>query len=264
MHLLNQATYAQKQAHKALTGIFNTAVVGDLPYLVDLAQLIMKDRQLVRLSLPTTDMKKAIGKNAKEDEGLSIALKQIDKEKRLALDLYSRKQEAFVKQVLKRRESLSSHFKIPLLEQRNTVVGTEPHPNETGQVSRFRSWSWDETGSSSTTHKRSPGLDKRLSLPALVSALQSGDNDVLSRKTGVSDLTSARRTAMDNKNSLHGLTREEKATKMQTFVAQASIRRQSVIALDDCLTTGTDSRPFPRRRRAGTLPTIVTPGIENE
>jgi len=73
----------------------------------------MKD-QLERCLHPTADMKKAIDRNAKQDEDLSIILKQIDREKRVALSQLSRKQDAFKKQVLKRQQILSKQFKVQL------------------------------------------------------------------------------------------------------------------------------------------------------
>ena len=132
----------------------------------------MKD-QLNRYLHPTADMKKAIERNAKQDEDLSLALKQIDKEKRTALDLLSRKQDAFKKQTLKRQETLPSNSKVQLFDQGNTTVRNRPRPQEMEQVNRVRrTSSCEETRRPSMVHKL---ISKRHSLPA--SALQNGDGD---------------------------------------------------------------------------------------
>lgn len=65
----------------------------------------MKD-QLPCYLMPTADMRKAIDRNTKQDEDLSLVLEQLDKEKKMALKQIVRRQEAFKKQILKRRESL--------------------------------------------------------------------------------------------------------------------------------------------------------------
>lgn len=49
-------------------------------------------------------MKKAISRNAKTDEDLSRVLKQLDKEKKLAIEQLSRKQDLFKKELVERRD----------------------------------------------------------------------------------------------------------------------------------------------------------------
>ena len=62
-------------------------------------------------------MRKAIERNAKHEGDLSLALKKIDIEKRLALGQLSRKQEAVKIQMFRKRETLSKQFKVQLFEQ---------------------------------------------------------------------------------------------------------------------------------------------------
>ena len=63
---------------------------------------------LPRFLLPTADMKKAINRNAKNDEDLSFLLKRIDKEKKVALEQVSRRQKAFKREMIMRREIQSN------------------------------------------------------------------------------------------------------------------------------------------------------------
>ncbi|KAJ7393889.1 hypothetical protein OS493_003556 [Desmophyllum pertusum] len=51
-------------------------------------------------------MKKAIQRNAKQDEHLSSMVRQLDREKRVAFNQLSEKREAFVRETVKRRLSL--------------------------------------------------------------------------------------------------------------------------------------------------------------
>lgn len=63
---------------------------------------------LPRFLLPTADMKKAINRNAKNDEDLSFLLKRIEKEKKVALEQVSRRQKAFKREMIMRREIQSN------------------------------------------------------------------------------------------------------------------------------------------------------------
>jgi len=85
----------------------------------------MKD-QLPKFLQPTNDMKKAISRNAKTDEDLSRVLKQLDKEKKLAIEQLSRKQDLFKKEIIKRRESQSNEFKDQFFELRNASDTATP------------------------------------------------------------------------------------------------------------------------------------------
>ena len=96
----------------------------------------MKD-QLARYLLPTADMKKAIDRNSKQEEDLSIVLKQLEKEKKIALNHLSIKQDAFKKQIIKRRESLPQHFKVQFTEQRSVAGRDRRHPEESLQANRL-------------------------------------------------------------------------------------------------------------------------------
>lgn len=225
----------------------------------------MRDRQLERFLQPTTDMKKAIGRNAKEEEGLTIAIRQIAKEKRLALDHLSRKQDAFVKRALKRRESLSSNFKVPFLKERQMVVEADnPSPGETIQARRLRSWSFQETSSSVSTQKTS-NLKNRLILPPLVSGIRChNENDTLTLKTGVSELTPSRHTLIDSKYSIVSSSRGEINAKVPASTIEPAIRRHSTVTMTEKLTTGYETRLLQRRPRAATLPIIVAPDIQAE
>ena len=107
----------------------------------------MKD-QLPRYLFPTADMKKAIDKNTKQDEDLSLSLKQLDREKKMVLKQISRKQEDFKKKQLKRRESLPQKFKVQFSGHRLAAAdGVRPHHDESTQTKRLvrRAFSLGET-----------------------------------------------------------------------------------------------------------------------
>jgi len=72
----------------------------------------MKDK-LPRSLLPTADMKRTIGRNAKNDADLSLLLDQLDKERKVALEQLSRRQNAFKKEIIMRNESQYNKFKVP-------------------------------------------------------------------------------------------------------------------------------------------------------
>lgn len=71
---------------------------------------------LPRFLLPTVDMKKAIERNAKQDENLSTALKQLDQERRVALCHFWDKKDAFIKETAKRTINLRLRRKISVEE----------------------------------------------------------------------------------------------------------------------------------------------------
>lgn len=109
--------------------------------------------QLDKHLLPTIDMKKAIERNAKHEGDLSLALKKIDIEKRLALEQLSRKREAVKIQMFKKRETLSKQFKVQLFEQGSLESISRPRPNVGLQKSPVRrSWSYEGTSHSSKPH----------------------------------------------------------------------------------------------------------------
>jgi len=83
----------------------------------------MKD-QLDRHLQPTTDMKKAIDKNVKKHKDLSVLLEQLDKEKKMALNHLTVKQDAFKKQIIERQESLPQQFRVQFFQQ-SAVVGRD-------------------------------------------------------------------------------------------------------------------------------------------
>ena len=98
----------------------------------------MRNQQLGKHLLPTIDMKKAIERNAKHEGDLSLALKKIDIEKRLALEQLSRKQEAVKIQMFRKRETLSQQFKVQLFEQGCLESISRPRPNGGLQKSPVR------------------------------------------------------------------------------------------------------------------------------
>ena len=183
----------------------------------------MKD-QLNRYLHPTPDMKKTIERNAKQDEDLSLALKQIDREKRMAFELLSRKQDDFKKQILKRRKTLANNFRVQLFDQ-----GNRPCPQEMRQVNRVRrTMSCEETRRPSMVHKL---ISKRHSLPA--SAFSNRDGDGQHLTTG-SEVTST----------------------------QSAIRRHSAATFEDGSNLNNNVRLVQRRR--ATMHTFVKLGIEHE
>lgn len=92
--------------------------------------------QLARYLLPTADMKRAIDRNSKQDEDLSVLLKQLEKEKKMALNHLTIKQDAFKKQVIKRQESLPQQFRVQFFQQRAVIGRDRPHPQESLQANR--------------------------------------------------------------------------------------------------------------------------------
>ena len=188
----------------------------------------MKD-QLNRYLHPTADMKKAIERNAKQDEDLSLALKQIDREKRMAFDLLSRKQDDFKKQILKRRETLANNFRVQLFDQGNTTVRNRLRPQEMEQVNRVRrTMSCEETRHPSMVHKL---IRKRHSLPASAFSNRDGDGQHLTTGSEVTSTLSA-------------------------------IRRHSAATFEDGSNMNNNVRLLQRRR--ATMHTFVKSGIEHE
>ena len=126
----------------------------------------MKD-QLPRYLMPTADMRKAIDRNTKQDEDLSLVLEQLDKEKKMALKQIVRRQEAFKKQILKRRESLPQKISAVQVygNGQKTADRERPHLEELTQTKRpiHRTVSLDET--CSTSSEPLSVLIKRHSLP---------------------------------------------------------------------------------------------------
>ena len=127
----------------------------------------MKD-QLPRYLMPTADMRKAIDRNTKQDEDLSLVLEQHDKEKKMALKQIVRRQEAFKKQILKRRESLPQKMSAVQVygNGQKTADRERPHLEELTQTKRpiHRTVFLDET--CSTSSEPLSVLIKRHSLPA--------------------------------------------------------------------------------------------------
>ena len=209
----------------------------------------MKDH-LPRLYFhPTADMRKAINRNAKQDEGLSLVLMQIDKEKRIALDLLSRKQDAFKKQMLKRRETLANNSRVQLFEQGNVAIRDRPRPQEMEQVNRVRrTLSCEETGRLSVVHKPTV-ICKRHSLSA-----------------SEGDVTSLRRTENTSIRRKNVGPREEncinKDTLTQNHATNYAIRRHSAVTFPDGSNGNNNVRLLPRRRL--TIHSFARPGTEHE
>lgn len=229
-------------------------------------QTAMKD-QLSRYLHPTADMKKAIERNAKQDEDLSVVLKQLDKEKRMALNQLSRKQDAFKKELIKRRDSLPQQFKVQFFQQRTVAGRDRPLPDESTQENRRlrRTLSCPEETYSAAICPLPAVTSKRHSLPA--SPLPRNNSGELRShftfKAG-SEITSPRRT--ENKQSERAVSTNEdhdvkalptnKMTtnnfyaKSQGFAAQKTIRRHSDISAAVNLN---NSRLLQRRQTVNTI-----------
>ena len=128
----------------------------------------MKD-QLPRYLLPTADMRKAIDRNTKQEEDLSLVLEQLDKEKKMVLKQIVRRQEDFKKQILERRESLPQKINAVQVygNGQKNADRERPHPEELTQTKRpirRRTVSLDETLASSS--EPLSVRSKRHSLPA--------------------------------------------------------------------------------------------------
>ena len=222
------------------------------------------DDHLPRLYLhPTAGMRKAIDKNAKHDEDLSLVLMQINKEKRIALDLLSRKQDAFKKQMLNRRETLPNNSRVQLFEQGNVALRNRPRPQEMEQVNRVRrTLSCEETRRPSVVHKPTV-ISKRHSLPA--SVFRRGEGDSLSFTTE-GEVTSLRRTENASIRRKNVSPREEKKINKdaltQNYATNYAIRRHSAVTFQDGSNMNNDVRLLPRRRL--TMHSFARPGIEQE
>lgn len=124
----------------------------------------MKD-QLPRFLLPTADMKKAIDRNSKQDKDLSHLLKQLEKEKKMALEQLTKKQDAFKKQVIKKQASLSQKFKLQFFELENVSDRDRSRPDELNRwIGLRRASSCVETRGSSIS-KLPAVISKTYSLP---------------------------------------------------------------------------------------------------
>ena len=66
----------------------------------------MRQEPLPRYLLPTLVMKKAIEKNAKEDETLTFTLEKLDNDRQLALCQVWGKKEAFIRGTAKKKLSV--------------------------------------------------------------------------------------------------------------------------------------------------------------
>lgn len=235
----------------------------------------MKD-QIERYLLPTNDMKIAIDRNTKQDEDLSLVLKQIDKEKRVTLRQLASKQDAFKKQILKRRETLPKHFIVQRsFEQANVQSRDRPHLDEMVQQARRlrRSWSCEEPIRASKIHLP-VALTKRHSLTvSSLPGVECGDELSLKR-------TSPRRMknplSSSNEN-YRQLEKEDKSlnenykmvanhsyTKSPNYTAQNLIRqgRHSDAAFPG-LNINNKSPRLPHRRRV-TIHNLMEPSIEND
>ena len=228
----------------------------------------MKECKLKENFHPTTDMKKAIERNIKQEEDLSLVLKQIDVEKRLALGRLSRKQDAVKKQILKRQETLSKQFKVQLFEQEaaNAEATDRPRLHEGVQKRPVRrSWSYDETQHASMVHL--PALrNKRHSLPA--SAFWRTDDDALSLETG-NTVISPQRISHKNHHKQSDETFQSRrevtsqfCKKSKNCTAQNAIRRHSAISF--AATMENYNSRLLQRRRVTTHNLIMGPCIENE
>ena len=226
----------------------------------------MKDK-LARYLHPTADMKKAIDRNAKQDEDLSAVLKQLDKEKKSALNQLSRKQEAFQKEMIKRQESLPQQFKVQFFQQRNVVGEDQPRPAKATQGHRLlrRTLSCPEETSSSAISQLPAVIRKRYSLPASPSPSDSRGKSTshFNFKAG-SEKTSPQRTEHKQRGQeddhIEALPAIKMFAKSEGFTAQNSIRRHS----DGYGADLNNSRLLQRRRTVTTINTAPVKTYLNE
>ena len=228
----------------------------------------MKDK-LARYLHPTADMKKAIDRNAKQDEDLSAVLKQLDKERKSALNQLSRKQEAFKKEMIKRQESLPQQFKLQFFQQRNVVGEDQPRPAEGTQAHRLlrRTLSCPEETSSSAIGQPPALIRKRHSLPASPSSRVQSRGELTSHfsfKVG-SEKTSPQRTERKQSGQeddrVEALPTIKMFAKSEGFTARNSIRRHS-----DCYgaVNLNNARLLQRRRTVTTINTAPAKTYLNE
>lgn len=221
----------------------------------------MKEK-LSRFIHPSADMKKAIDRNAKQDEDLSLVLKQIDIEKRIALDLLSRKQDAFKQQILKRRENvISQRLKVQVFGQKNVALGDQLRPHEMERVRLRRTLSCEETSQPSMVRQRAV-LSKRNSLPPSVS--RDSDSHESGLKTGgVGWPRGTVNESIRNKGDTHPEKEDTSISEnnKQKQASQSPIRRHS-----DVTSAGGSMNNNARllQRRRVTMHSFMRPGIENE
>lgn len=227
----------------------------------------MKDNPLPQFLRPTKDMKKAIDRNAKKDEDLSYFIKQLDKEKKMAIEQLSRKQDAFRKEMVHRQDTLpSNEIKDQVFEQGNVAGTDRPRPgtNRPRRRRLRRAFSVDDISRPSAVPHLPSVTNKRHRYPA--SPLPHNNVEELSHfKTG-SDLILPRRknaTISCNFNTIYQQLQEtDKSTKDDrrerypapthktvantscTKSAQNAVRRHSTVAAPTSLCT---PRPLQRR-----------------
>lgn len=247
----------------------------------------MKDKRTPRFLLPTTDMKKAIDRNAKKDEDLSLLLNQLDKEKKVALEQLTRRQDAFKKEIIKKHKNQGNKFNIQFFEHGNvTSTRDEPRP-ETNRPCRMqglrRAFSFEETRASSIV-ELPPLINKGHSLPS--SPIPHDYSEEISHcsvfKT-VSDITTHRRANMTKNTSInfknshpreemdeaatnddqfeafpaHKIASNPSCAKTRDCKAQNAIRRHSTAASAVATTVDADNSRILRRRRI-TLHNLMT------
>ena len=208
--------------------------------------------QLDKHLLPTIDMKKAIERNAKHEGDLSLALKKIDIEKRLALEQLSRKQEAVKIQMFKKQETLSKQFKVQLFEQGSLESISRPRPNVGLQKSPVRrSWSYEGTSHSSKPHPLK--LRKRLSLPS--SAFCNSTSDDYAKSEKEANIQRMEHIPADSENDHNGeMSSDNFCKKSEIF-----IRRHSCAHPQE----NSDSKLL-KRRRVTMHNLMMQRSIENE
>ena len=226
----------------------------------------MKD-QLPRYLMPTADMRKAIDRNTKQDEDLSLVLEQLDKEKKMALKQIVRRQEAFKKQILKRRESLPQKISAVQVygNGQKTADRERPHPEELTQTKRpiHRTVSLDET--CSTSSEPLSVLIKRHSLPdspfprhssadsihftsmpgAVLSSRQQTDN----APTMPNIIFHQKKSWQENKEGdPKDTTVDQAGTKLQGNTFKNAIRRHSDVTAMTAVQTTSNPRLLQRRK----------------
>ena len=215
----------------------------------------MKDK-LPRFLLPTADIKKAIDRNAKKDEDLSFFLHKLDKERKLALDQLTRRQDAFKKEMIKRRESQGNmEFKAQFIEHKNLMAKEDDSRLDVDRRSRRRktvqglrrALSFEESRASSKIELPSV-INKRYSLPASPSAQDSSKEDELAFNNDQFEAFPTPNVATRS------------WTKSRDCKADSAIRRHSTSTAVTSMHVDDKSRLL--RRRRSTLHNLMPSSVE--
>ena len=222
----------------------------------------MRD-QLPEYLRPTTDMRKAVNRNTKNDEELSHVPMQLDKEKKMVIKQLSSKQDTFKREIIKRQQpTVNEHF----LEPANLAAVHR-------RKGLRRAFSVDNIRSSSSVGNLPPVLNKRQSYPASPMKRRDDDEEHTDHHSSCharGEITSPRRKnatitcdfnvitqQLQNKctiddcpeahsNPVHKVIPQKPCMKSQDSATQKAPRRHSTVAAPRLY----NSRPLQRRRLA--------------